>query len=63
MKITGAVKMEATVDATGNVTDVKVLEGNTMLANAAEEAVRKWKYEAASGTTTETVTLKFNMIF
>ena len=63
MKITGSVKMEATVDAAGNVTDVKVIEGNSMLAPAAEEAVRKWKFESASSTTTESVVLKFNLAF
>jgi len=61
MKISGAVKVSATVDASGKVTAVKTVEGNRMLASAAEEAVRKWKFEGGAGETTETVTLNFAM--
>jgi TonB family protein len=44
MRVGGVVKIEATVDADGKVTDVKTLSGNHVLAEAAEEAVRKWKF-------------------
>jgi TonB family protein len=47
--IEGAVKVEATVEADGKVADVKTLSGNHMLATAAEDAVRKWKFAAGSG--------------
>lgn len=59
MKITGAVKVSATVDAAGKVTAVKTLEGNRMLSIAAEDAVRKWKFESGSGESTEEVTVNF----
>jgi len=41
----GAVQIEATVDKQGNVTNVKVLSGQAVLARAALEAVRQWRYK------------------
>jgi TonB family protein len=61
MKISGSVKLQVTVDAGGSVTEVKALEGNRMLAPAAEDAVRKWKYEAGDGPSTMEVELHFNL--
>lgn len=59
MRITGVVKMSVTVDATGKVTDVKTVSGNSVLSNAAQEAVRKWKFEAGDGVATVEVSLNF----
>jgi TonB family protein len=59
MKITGAVTLSVTIDATGKVTDVKEVSGNRMLSVAAEDAVRKWRFEAGTGTATVEVTLNF----
>jgi len=59
MKIAGAVKLEVKVDAEGKVLSVKTVEGNHMLAQAAEEAMKKWKFEPGPGETTEEVTLNF----
>ncbi|MGA2887428.1 MAG: energy transducer TonB [Terracidiphilus sp.] len=59
MKITGVVKLTVTVDQEGKVTDVKVVSGNGMLSIAAEEAVRKWKFEPGPGTSTLEVALNF----
>ncbi len=44
MRVSGVVKMEATVDPEGKVTAVKTVSGNHSLSEAAEEAVRKWKF-------------------
>jgi periplasmic protein TonB len=41
----GAVQIEATVDKQGNVVDPKVLSGDPMLAAAAVQAVRQWRYK------------------
>jgi protein TonB len=41
----GAVQIEATIDKEGNVTNLKVLSGNSVLARAAVEAVRQWRYK------------------
>jgi TonB family protein len=59
MKITGAVKIEATVDADGKVTGVKTLEGNRMLAPAAEDAVKHWKFDSGDGVATVQVGVNF----
>jgi len=59
MKITGVVKVEATVDADGKVTGVKVISGNSALQNAAEDAVRKWKFASGGGTDTVNVDVNF----
>ncbi|MGO9862955.1 MAG: TonB family protein [Terriglobales bacterium] len=41
----GAVEIDATINKEGNVTNVKVLSGNAVLAHAAVEAVRQWRYK------------------
>jgi len=41
----GAVQIEATINKEGSVTNVKVLSGNAVLAHAAVEAVRQWRYK------------------
>ena len=59
MKIMGAVKVEATIDAEGKVTDAKAIGGNSMLVAAAEAAVRQWKFASGPGVATIQVELKF----
>ena len=59
MKITGEVRLEVTVDAEGRATDVKMVSGNHMLSSAAEDAVRKWKFETGAGVSTVGVSLNF----
>jgi len=41
----GAVQIEATINKEGNVTNMKVLRGDPILARAALEAVRQWRYK------------------
>ena len=59
MHISGAVKLEATVDAQGKVTDVKALSGNRMLSAAAEEAVRQWKFAPGASDSNVNVEVDF----
>jgi TonB family protein len=59
MKITGTVKIEATVDAGGKVTAVKTMNGNHALATAAEDAVRKWKFATGDGEAKVNVEVSF----
>jgi periplasmic protein TonB len=40
----GDVQLLATVGKTGAITKVRVLSGEAMLAQAATDAVRQWKY-------------------
>jgi protein TonB len=41
----GAVQIEATINKEGNVVNPKVLHGDQILAHAAVEAVRQWRYK------------------
>jgi TonB family protein len=41
----GAVQIEATITKEGNVTNLKVLSGDAVLARAAVDAVRQWRYK------------------
>jgi TonB family protein len=59
MKITGTVRLEATIDADGKVTSVKTLSGSKALSQAAEDAVSKWKFAAGSAPSTEEVDVNF----
>src|SRR5437660_10112253 len=59
MNITGTVKIEVLVAANGTVKTAKVLGGHPLLANAAVDAVRKWRFEAASEETSGVVEFKF----
>jgi len=43
--IEGAVRLRAIIDKDGTVQDVKVLSGPAVLAEAATEAVRQWRYQ------------------
>jgi TonB family protein len=60
MGVAGEVKIEATVDATGKVTDVKTLSGNHMLSLAAEDAVRRWRFEPGASESHVDVAVTFN---
>ena len=44
MKVEGPVQLLATIGKTGNITAVKVLSGEPILAKAALDAVKQWKY-------------------
>ena len=59
MRVEGSVKLDATIDADGTVSDVKVVSGHQLLAPAAVEAVKKWKYEPAEAKSTQSVTVDF----
>ena len=61
MKIMGVVKVEATVDMEGKVTDAKALSGSHTLSPAAEDAVRKWRFAPGDGTAKVTVDINFEL--
>jgi TonB family protein len=42
--LSGDVHLEAFIDEEGNVKEIKILDGNRLLCDAAVEAVRQWKY-------------------
>ncbi|HVO64756.1 MAG TPA: TonB family protein [Terriglobales bacterium] len=45
MRIGGSVQLTAVIDKSGNISTVKVLSGDPILAKAAIDAVRQWKYK------------------
>jgi periplasmic protein TonB len=46
--ISGEVTIDALVDPTGKVTTMKILSGPALLRQAAMDALRQWKYQAAT---------------
>lgn len=64
-RIEGAVVLEAIVLKDGQVGDVRVLSGPPVLAEAAVDAVKQWKYKPATsdGETVESpVRLEFKFV-
>jgi TonB family protein len=59
MRIGGMVEVQVTVDAEGKVTDATAVSGSHVLALAAEDAVRKWKFESGAGVSKVTVQINF----
>ncbi len=45
MKVQGAVVLEALINAGGNIQELRVLSGPSILATAAREAVRQWRFK------------------
>jgi len=60
MSLTGVVKLEVTISASGQVKETKVIGGHPILVTAAVDAVKKWKFDPASADTTETLEIKFD---
>lgn len=44
----GDVRVDALIDATGRVTTMKIVSGPSLLQQAAMDALRQWKYQAAT---------------
>src|SRR5271169_2651865 len=57
--LVGEVHLSVAVAADGKVTSVAVTGGNPVLAQAAVESVRNWKFAPAAHSTTEQVELRF----
>jgi TonB family protein len=59
MHLQGSVKVEAVVRPNGVVKSTRVLGGHPVLANAATDAVNKWRFEPGPSETTEVIELTF----
>ena len=59
MNITGTVKVEVVVAPDGTVKEAKVVGGHPVLASAALEAIRKWRFEPAAEESIGIVNFKF----
>ncbi len=47
MNIRGVVRVQVTVAPNGSIKDAKLVGGHPVLANAALDAVKKWRFETA----------------
>src|ERR1700758_436382 len=60
LRIKGTVRIEAVVGPNGAVKSTHVLGGHPLLAQSADQAVHKWRWEAAPGESKELVDVKFD---
>ena len=60
MAVAGSVKVQLTVAPNGVVKSWKVIGGHPLLVDAAVDAVKRWKYEAAADESVELVEFKFS---
>ena len=59
MNITGTVKIEVVVAPNGTVKEARVVGGHPVLASAALDAARKWRFEPASAESSGIIDFKF----
>lgn len=59
MNISGTVKIEVTVAPNGTVKEARVVGGHPVLAGAALDAARKWRFEPASAESSGVIEFKF----
>jgi TonB family protein len=60
MNITGVVKILITVAPNGSVKDARLVGGHPVLANAALDAVKKWRFEAGPQESAGIVEFRFD---
>ena len=59
MNIAGTVKIEVVVAPNGTVKDARVVGGHPVLASAALDAAKKWRFEPAAGESSGVIDFKF----
>ena len=59
MNISGTVKIEVVVAPNGSVKQARIVGGHPVLATAALDAAKKWKFEPASTDSTGVIDFKF----
>jgi TonB family protein len=59
LKLSGKVRVEVIVSPDGRVKGTRILGGNPLLADAALEAIRMWRYEPGTKETVEVVEIDF----
>jgi len=59
LRVSGVVRVAATVAPDGSVTSTKTVSGNHILAGAAEEAVLRWKFGTGPSESTVEVDVNF----
>jgi TonB family protein len=61
LKVSGVVRVAATVAPDGSVTATRTVSGNHILASAAEDAVHRWKFGSAPVESTVEVNVNFTL--
>lgn len=59
MQISGTVKIEVTVATNGTVKEARVVGGHPVLATAALDAAKKWRFEPAGSESSGIIDFKF----
>ncbi|HKU26740.1 MAG TPA: energy transducer TonB [Candidatus Sulfotelmatobacter sp.] len=59
MNISGTVKIEVTVAPNGTVKEARVVGGHPVLAQAALDAAKRWRFDPAAGESTGVIDFKF----
>ena len=59
MNLAGTVKVQVVVAPNGTVKEARVVGGHPVLANAALDAARKWRFEPAAGESSGVIDFKF----
>jgi TonB family protein len=59
MSLAGTVKLEVVVASNGSLKNAKVLGGHPVLATAALDAIKRWKFEPANAESTGTIEFRF----
>lgn len=59
MNISGTVKVEVVVSPNGTVKEARVVGGHPVLASAALDAAKKWRFDPASAESTGVIDFKF----
>jgi TonB family protein len=60
MNIAGVVRVQITVAANGSVKNAKLIGGHPVLANAALDAIKKWRFESSTQESTGVVQFRFD---
>jgi TonB family protein len=60
MIISGSVKIEVVIAPNGSLKADKIVGGHPVLAQSAENAIRKWKWAPAAQESTELIEIKFD---
>jgi TonB family protein len=59
MNISGTVKIEVVVAPNGTVKEARIVGGHPVLASAALDAAKKWRFEPAAGESTGVIDFRF----
>jgi protein TonB len=59
LKLSGKVRLEATVSPDGRVKQTRTIGGSPVLVNAAMDAIRMWRYEPGPKETVEVIEIDF----